>query len=151
MIDLYSEASAIARNMLARYLETEPELRDQMPGANCARSAWEKVERELINEGWNDLVESSKLNPVQIPYELPRPLMKLMKKDDAFAGELRQLYDSFLTESSRDNFNVSQKVDHISSGGKVIGESIVNISINDITRDIVSSKPKPSEEIQPDS
>ena len=146
MIDLFAEASTIARNMLAKYLEAKPDVKDHMPGASSARNAWGKVERELLKEGWNDVVDSAKSNPGNIPYDLPRPLMKLMKKNDAFAGELRQLYDSYLMESTSATINVSQKNDHISGSGKVFGVSIAETMIGTITGDIVPSEPKPPTE-----
>jgi hypothetical protein len=148
MIDLFSEASAIARNMLAKYLDAAPNVRDHIPGASSARNAWDKVEHELLKEGWDDVVKSSKSNPGNIPYNLPRPLMKLMKKNDAFAGELRQLYDSYLMETTSAMFNVSQEIDHISGSGKVVGVSKFNTKMMDIKENIFSSEPKPPTDSQ---
>lgn len=144
MIDLFAEATAIARNMIAPYLTASSEERDHLPGASIARNAWEKVESKLVQEGWNDIVEQARSNPGETPYDLPRPLMKLMKKDDDFAAELRQLYDSYLQESSSVNINVSQYGDNISGSGKVVGGSVSNIGIGSISQDIKSYQIKSS-------
>ena len=146
MIDLFAEATAIARNMIAPYLTASSEEREHLPGASIARSAWEKVESELLKEGWNDIVEKARSNPEETPYDLPRPLMKLMKKDDDFAAELRQLYDSYLQESSSVNINVSQYGDNISGSGKVVGGSVSSMTINYISGDIKSSQTKTPKE-----
>ena len=130
-MEAFSEANVIVDRMLVEYFRTPEEEREQLPGTEAVKLAWNLIHQELENVENSELAEAFEAQPVENQHPLTVRLTHLMRRNDELAGTLRRLLDLYLQQLYAGTIDVKQQVSEISNASGVIkGGSVIGINID---------------------